>query len=173
MKLGNIQPFSTPMQILLNHTAIVLRPENQADFKNHPLFSHSCGKEATIGGQPFGGSVSLDRAPLGNLHYAPNFSGDAPNGLKDLTQVVRPSGMTDTQFINSLIKSAEAYQNNATYAPIPSVRGESYNSNSFVSGVIQNAGASSPSLPGIAPGYDKPLQSWHFSESNSPTMLNQ
>lgn len=140
-----------------NHTAIVLRPDNPADFKNHPLFKDSGGREATLVGQPsYGKDMSLSK-PFGNLEYRPNYSGDSPNKLHDLVDIAKPKGMTDTQFINSLIHAAESYKNDKPYVPMPGEHSNSYNSNSFVSGTIEKTGATAPTLPGVAPGYDKPI----------------
>lgn len=72
-----------------------------------------------------------------------------------------PKGMTDTQFINRLIKSANSYQNNLNYDLYPKAGTNGYNSNSYVSGVIKAAGDTPPALNANgefqAPGYEKPI----------------
>jgi RHS repeat-associated protein len=78
----------------LYHAAIVLRPNNPSDFAANPLFGSSSGGQATLGGQAFGGATLLH--PFGNLTSAPNYSGDSPANLQNLTQVPTPKGMTDT-----------------------------------------------------------------------------
>jgi RHS repeat-associated protein len=138
------------------HGVIVLRPDNPSDFADNPLFGVTQGREATLGAQAFGGSISLGR-PLGNLHSTPNYPSDAPANLPNLTRIEKPPGMTDTQFIQSLISAANSYQNNAPYNMFPSASGGDYNSNSFVAGVIGATGAIAPALSGAMPGYDKPL----------------
>jgi len=79
--------------------------------------------------------------------------------------------MTDCQFIKNIIAAANRYQNNLRYSspfisPIPgmgdgNMSAFSYNSNSFVSGVISGAGGTPPSLNSggnfQAPGYSNPL----------------
>ena len=138
----------------LQHTAIVLQPNNPADF-NFP------NNTSTLGGQPGGKSTS--GSMYGNLHSAPNYPGDSPGTechpgpLNNLTIVPTPQGMTDTQFINALINAANSYQNNLTYDPIPDPFGLYYNSNSYTSGVITNAGGTPPTLPGLQPGYGNPI----------------
>jgi uncharacterized protein RhaS with RHS repeats len=139
-----------------NHTAIVLQPDNPADFANNQTFNGA--SQATLGGQP-GAGVQNGNAP--NLISFPNYPGDNPGTdchpgrLKNLTLVPTPAGMTDTQFIQSLINAAGSYQNNQAYALFPV--GDAYNSNSYVSGVIIAAGGAPPVLPGWQPGYSHPL----------------
>lgn len=132
------------------HGAIVLRPDNPEDFKNHPYFKDTGGREATLGGQ-------YER---GKLVSAPNYSDDNPNNLNNLTKIPCPKGLTDTEFINKLINAADSYKNDKAYAAFP-VRGwlggEAYNSNSYVSGVLKAAGATPPIFGGYKPGYKKPL----------------
>jgi hypothetical protein len=81
--------------------------------------------------------------------------------------------MTDCEFINKLIDAARSYDNKTPYSYprlfwVPGVRdGQmrpgTYNSNSYVSGVLAAAGATLPALrlpmrPWTqAPGYENPL----------------
>jgi hypothetical protein len=116
------------------------------------LFKHSNGKEATLGGQAFGDGWGI----FGKLESAFNYPGDKPDNLNDLTTVCRPEGMTDTQFINKLIDIAQSYKDNALYDPFPDFWGLTYNSNSYVSGLLEAAGATPPDLSGIRPGYNQP-----------------
>jgi RHS repeat-associated protein len=140
----------------LQHTAIVLRPDNPADFSGNQLFTDP--NQATLGGQP-GAGVQNGNAP--NLISFPNYPRDNPGSdchpgrLKNLTLVPTPAGMTDTQFIQALISAAGSYQNNLPYALFPV--GAAYNSNSYVSGVILAAGGTPPTLPGVQPGYGHPI----------------
>ncbi len=136
-----------------NHAAIVLRPDNPQDFINHPLFSSTNGREATLGGQAFGEGFGL----FGRLTSALNYQGDAASNLNDLTQVCRPEGISDTEFINNLINAASSYNNRALYDPFPDPFGLTFNSNSYVSGVLRATGAVPPFLPGYRPGYNRPL----------------
>jgi len=82
-----------------NHVAIILRPDNPNDFINHPFFSHSCGKEATLGGQAFGSGLGL----FGKLKKVANYSGDLPSKLNNLTIVAGSSGQGDTMFIKRIL----------------------------------------------------------------------
>ncbi len=140
----------------LNHAAIVLRPNNPADFANNPLFAATGGREATLGGQAFGGPWSAFIGNLyGNLRSAPNYSSDDPANLKNITPVSCPSGKSDSQFINDLIRAAGSYGNDQPYNPF-GLNG-AYNSNSYVSGVITAAGAVPPAFGGTKPAYNTPL----------------
>jgi RHS repeat-associated protein len=137
-----------------SHNAIVLEPDNPEDFANNPLFRSTCGKLATLGAQPFGsGVIGL----FGGLVFEPNWPTDTLSGLQYLTPVAAPVGESDTEFIRALISAAYRYQNNAMYDPFPAAHGFTYNSNSFVSGVIRAAGGTPPPRPGYDPGYERPL----------------
>jgi RHS repeat-associated protein len=142
------------------HTAIVLRPDNPSDFADNPLFADTGGQQATLGAQPGGFGTSLI-SPFGSLSGQNNFPGDNPsvgscNSNNKLIPVQTPTGMTDAQFINALINSAGTYGDYEPYNPTPMV-GPGYNSNSYVSGVIDSTGAIAPNLPVWAPGYSEPL----------------
>jgi RHS repeat-associated protein len=141
-----------------NHSAIVLQPDNPSQFANNPLFSATDGQQATLGGQPGGpGGQFLD--PFGNLQSKPNYPGDNPANGKcpnNLVPVQPPPGMSDSQFINSLINAADSYGNDEPYDLTPA-DGGGYNSNGYVSGVIDATGATAPNLPVWVPGYSQPL----------------
>jgi hypothetical protein len=111
---------------------------------------------ATLGAQPSG--YNGDGIDLfGTLVGVANNPGDSPCKLHDLTRVRRPHGMTDTQFIQRLLSEFAAYENNLAYDPFPVSWNQTYNSNSFVSGLIIGAGRSPPNLPGVRPGYGNPI----------------
>lgn len=136
----------------------MLLPDNPAEFANYDLFQATNGAEATLGAQAFGsGVIGL----FGALVSSPNNPADAPSNLNNLTVVPTPAGMTDTQFIEQLLGEAGDYANNLRYDPFPTTTnpwlGPTYNSNSFVSGLLKGAGAVPPTLPGIQPGYGQPI----------------
>jgi len=138
-----------------NHAAIVLAPDNPADFANNPIFNKT--NTATLGAQGFGPGFNSFFAWFGGLKGEINYQDDCPSKLNDLTEVSTPKGMSDTEFIKALLKAAALYKNNAIYDPIPTsgpygVLG--YNSNSYVSGLIRAAGGVPPDLPGRRPGYN-------------------
>lgn len=149
-----------------NHTAIVLRPDNPSQFANNPLFSATGGQQGTLGGQPdYGSSPFWD--PFGDLVGKKNYPGDSPGtgpcaSNNHLVPVQPPPGMTDSQFINSLINAANSYGNDQPYWVVPEMDSAPwiqpvYNSNGYTSGVIGATGATPPNLPVRAPGYGVPL----------------
>ncbi|MBI3985697.1 MAG: hypothetical protein HY343_02160, partial [Lentisphaerae bacterium] len=141
------------------HRSILLVPDNPNDFGNSPLFQGRRG--ATLGGQPGGPSIQREtrsgspQLNLLTLRSAPNFAGDALSG--DYVLVETPPGQTDTDFILNLIGASEAYTDRVEYSQFPCPSLGTYNSNSYVAGVIRAAGGTPPTVSGIAPGYDKPL----------------
>jgi len=143
------------------HLNIVMIPNNPGAFTNPQGWSNLGNgyKIATLGGQPGGQASWTD--PLGNLKSSPNNSGDSIFNATFLQRVDTPKGMTDTQFINRLIKSANSYQNKLNYDLKPQAGTDGYNSNSYVAGVIKAAGGVPPTLNTNgefqAPGYDKPI----------------
>lgn len=139
------------------HLNIVMIPNNPQAFTNPQGWSNLGNgyKIATLGGQP-GGSTSL-----GNLVSSPNDPGDSIFNATFLQRVETPKGMTDTQFINRLIRAANSYTGNLNYDLIPQAGTNGYNSNSYVSGVIKAAGGIPPILDTKGkfqtPGYDKEI----------------
>jgi RHS repeat-associated protein len=181
-----------------NHAAIVLRPDNPSDFLGNGVLANSGGYEGTLGGQPYGPGVD---SPFGALQYSypPPAAGlgDLPEHMDTnplggnggepgggFQMVPTPAGMTDSEFINSLINACNRFAaaQPLPYSPFPNapisdphVGGDpqgpffpqdpaqnygyptqTYNSNSFTSGVITAAGATPPPVPN-APGYSKPV----------------
>jgi len=115
----------------------------------------------TIGSQSIGGVL------VGTFNYP----GDALRNATFIQTVPTPAGMTDCEFIRSLISTAASYPSNLPYS-VPNISlspGKTdgvmgpgqYNSNSFASGVLQGAGAVPPSLNSggrfQAPGYNNPV----------------
>ena len=135
------------------HTAIVLMPNDSSKFTNHHLFSASQGKVATLGGQAFGEGFGL----FGRLTSEFNYSGDNYEKLSDLQEICPPDGQSDTEFIMTLISKAESYDNTRLYDPFPDPFGFTFNSNSYVSGILKASGVKPPNLKGIQPGYNQPL----------------
>jgi len=73
--------------------------------------------------------------------------------------------MSDCDFIRALISAAASYQSNLPYSfpsiPSGAMSSGQYNSNSFVSGVLQAVGATPPSINAGGqfqlPGYQNPI----------------
>jgi hypothetical protein len=92
--------------------------------------------------------------------------------IKSKQLVSRPSGMTDTQFINSIQSGYNAYANDAQYDPFSL---DGYNSNNLASGWITGAGGKLPfngNAPGIDPGYGQPLPANYIKSSGASVIPN-
>ncbi len=130
-----------------DHSALYLKPDDPC---------HCSGTwPVTLGAQKIGG----------DLVGAPNYPGDALSNAQ-FRQVVRPpAGMSDCDFIRALISAAASYQSNLPYSfpsiPSGAMSSGQYNSNSFVSGVLQAVGATPPSINAGGqfqlPGYQNPI----------------
>jgi RHS repeat-associated protein len=129
------------------HSALFLKPDDPC---------HCSGTwPVTLGAQDIGGT----------LVGSPNYPGDASSNAQ-FRQVVRPpAGMSDCDFIRSLISAAASYGSNIPYSfpsiPSGAMAPGQYNSNSFVSGVLQAVGATPPSINTGGqfqlPGYQNPI----------------
>ncbi|MCG8430842.1 MAG: RHS repeat-associated core domain-containing protein, partial [Candidatus Omnitrophica bacterium] len=140
------------------HTVIIIRPDDQSFFENHPelinrFYINSDGDlEATLSAERQGDY----------LVATPNHSDDRPERLENW-QVVDgkkdSSGKAaDTEFILSLFAAADQYQNNLPYDPTPIGGWGYYNSNSYVYGILSAAGVDYiPNLPGVEFGADVPI----------------
>jgi RHS repeat-associated protein len=105
------------------------------------------------------------------LVSAPNYPGDAIANATHTQLVPTPSGMSDCDFIRSLIDAAASYDNKLPYSVpelglIPFRRDghmpyTEYNSNSYASGVLRAAGSRPALQTGFgrfqAPGYNNPI----------------
>ncbi|MFA4842824.1 MAG: RHS repeat-associated core domain-containing protein [Candidatus Omnitrophota bacterium] len=147
-----------------SHTVIILHPDNESDFKNNksiPWYKNSKGeREATLSANP-NWRPNLDSL-YGNLTAYPSNKSDRPSKLKNIQRIQDPLGRSDTQLIKAIINSANKYQNNLPYDPVPAVEDPSvpqpYNSNSYTRGILKDAGIPNPpNLPGGQPGWDMPI----------------
>ena len=108
---------------------------------------------------------------FGSLTAAFNYPGDALSKAEFSQVVPTPVGMTDAQFIDNIVKAARRHDDTTQYT-LPDVipmlgvvdakmSPGTYNSNSFVSGVLEAAGATPPFInfptQGQVPGYDNPV----------------
>jgi uncharacterized protein RhaS with RHS repeats len=135
------------------HLSLHLDPDDKCKCKgNWPI---------TVGGQKSGDK----------LVSAYNYPGDAISNATFTQIVPTPPGMTDCDFIKSILKTSFRYTSNLDYSfpnisPAPFIRdgamsAGSYNSNSYASGVLSGAGATPPTLNTggqfQAPGYANPI----------------
>jgi len=151
------------------HTVIILHPDNPANFENDPNFRgrfyrNANGElEAILSAGPnrrpnlrsllFGNLVSNRNNPLR----------DRPENLYRIQRVLDPrvigsNKRCDTQLIKDIFYSADRYRDNLPYYPLPVSGAGTYNSNSYVYGILQNAGiTNTPNLPKWEPGADVPI----------------
>ena len=142
------------------HLAIGMVPDRPGDFNtmlgafNGWNGTKTGGIYGTVGGQPSGGK----------LVTAFNFPGDNKSHSDFFQIVLPPNGVSDTDFIKSIISAAKCYDNQTDYTipSLPSGRmaANEYNSNSYVAGVLRLAGVTVPLQSGgkfLTPGYLNPL----------------
>jgi RHS repeat-associated protein len=137
------------------HLALYLDPDDKCACQGQwPL---------TVGGQREDGFLVSKR----------NYPGDAIANTTFKQIIATPEGMTDCEFIKKILAAAASHNNKTPYSlpglfALPGVKdGQmapgTYNSNSYVSGVLQAAGATPPALnlpsrPWTqAPGYQNPV----------------
>jgi hypothetical protein len=129
------------------HSALYLKPDDPC---------HCSGSwPVTLGAQDIGGM----------LVGTPNNPGDALSNAQFRKVVPAPAGMSDCEFIRALISAAAGYNNSLPYSfpsiPSGAMNPGQFNSNSFVSGVLQAVGAAVPSINAGGqfqmPGYLNPI----------------
>ena len=147
--------------VTFNHTFIRLLPDNRNDFTNNGLFVDN-GLHSTVSGMPedgsSGGSGSggsgdgsfLNSVPNADIGYIPTDSAVIPT----------PAGMTDTQFIQTILNAQSNFTNGVIpYSPLPS--GDHYNSNSFIAGLLNSINLDGTGivsgLSGVQPGSGHPV----------------
>jgi len=117
---GKIQPnIFGPVYTTEYHTVIVLVPNSPQDFTNRTGWTDISDGHivATLSGQP-----SEGQSPA-HLLWESTLSirqiGKATKSEFNPQRISTPDGMTDTQFISSLINAAAAYHNDAQYNLLP------------------------------------------------------
>jgi len=150
-----------------DHAKITIIPKNQLKWSKHSEFYNKTkdGKAyATIGAGPEDG---------GKLVSHLNRKTDLKRDKNTYSETIEcPKNMTEDQFISSLLKSDRNYSDNLDYDLLPAESGgdqswylpdDSYNSNSYVSGLLNATGAKRPSAqPSKNPGWYKPVPSSNF-----------
>ncbi len=125
-----------------NHLVIILQQSND--------------KVITIAGDR-SGRPNLDSL-YGNLISSRDNSADNPKNLRDIVQIKDPLGRSGKNLIRDILNSVSKYKNNLPYDPLVDAAEGYYNSNSYVAGILLDAGITSiPSLPGWRPGEDEPI----------------
>ena len=159
-----------------HHFSWLIIPDDQETWKNHPDFKDNKtidGKVyATIGGGP---DKPIDDFAkdfgLPNLHGGLNREPfDTNLSIKNFTTQINPSLVGNEnikiQQILNLNQSFESNPNKPNYWFYPEQFKNSYNSNSYFTGIGRAAGLPIPQINIKAPGYNKPLPMNYFINSN-------
>jgi len=146
-----------PVAAGFNHSKIVIIPDDQAAWSDHPDARTFLNGEVymTIGAGWDKGKLAADLNRKRDVIRTHNvFS----------TPVNLPAGISENQYIENLLSAHNNYKNNdnVNYSPIPVKSSSSYNSNSYVSGLLNATGGTISTTPPSAPGYTKPLSSSYF-----------
>jgi len=150
------------------HLSLVLIPDDPIPFQGQLGWEPKPGTgvgpypSQTLGAQP---DVFL------MLRSMPNYSSDNLQSGQYSQIIPTPPGLTDTQFINNLVKASSCFLG-VPYS-FPDQNGYmgagKYNSNSYVAGLIIAAGGTPPSLDmngqWQAPGYSNPVPLSSFKKS--------
>lgn len=152
------------------HTLLRITPTNQEAYAQDPRFRNvdEQGRHyATIGAGPVLSLNTSDGLALGSLVSDTNRENDVQPHEPGIP--IRPSGgMSEDAFINLMLKTDREYTDDLNYdwLPHPAVpyRGirPSYNSNSYIAGLLRAIGVGIPELPVNTPGYNLPLPPHHF-----------
>ncbi len=138
-----------------NHSKITVIPVNQSHWINDPRLTNKTkdGRVyATIGAGPEGGLV-------GNINRARDVDRSHNNYS---ASICSPEGMAEDDLINLLFNTDAKYKDSLVYDMFPSSWQEGYNSNSYVSGLIQATTGTLPSQPPSTPGFKKPVPESSF-----------
>lgn len=154
------------------HASWLIVPDNQELWKNNDNFKSNVLPDgrvyATLGGGP---DNALSDLVMG--YELPNLQGGvnrAPYDIdlsnKVLTIQIPPASIpNEDQTIQAMLNLNHNYQNNLdkpNYWLFPSDKNNSYNSNSYFTGIGQAAGLPIPQVDINVPGYNKPVPSSYF-----------
>ncbi len=156
------------------HALLRLTPENQEAYRHDPRFQNfdEFGRRyATLGAGPdslwalAAGDAKLASFPNQERDVAPHAQGIA---------IEPPEGMPPDDYINMLLKLDRAYNDDLHYEIYPDEdlvslgrlgppsRRWTYNSNSYIAGLLRASGIPAPLLPVNAPGYNQRVPPRHF-----------
>lgn len=153
------------------HTLLRITPTDQEAYAQDPRFRNvdEHGRRyATIGAGPDWGINASDAGlAWGSLIGDTNRENDVQPHEPGIP-IRPPGGMSEDAFINLMLKTDRDYTDDLNYdlLPHPAVpyRGisPSYNSNSYIAGLLRAVGLGLPELPVNTPGYNLPLPPRHF-----------
>ncbi|MGH6890983.1 MAG: hypothetical protein ACREEP_01875 [Dongiaceae bacterium] len=167
-----------PIKVLpaaARHTLLRLTPENQEAYEHDPRFQNfdEFGRRyATLGAGP----DSLSGLAAGEAMPAsfPDQERDVAPHAQGIA-IDPPAGMSADDYINLLLKLDRAYNDDLSYEIHPGEvvlsqgrlgppvhRGWTYNSNSYIAGLLAASGVVAPDPPVSAPGYNQRVPLRYF-----------
>jgi len=146
------------------HTSIKITPDNQekyADDKQFQNFDNDGKRYATIGAGPQNFLASLLTGPL-NIEITPLFSKvNRDTDIMLSNKVYESSSLVslkdEDKYISRLFTLDQNYKDNLQYDLFPTTNHNGYNSNSYISGILNAAEITPPSIKLNTPGFDKPV----------------
>jgi len=148
------------------HVSIRIEPENQARYANDERFENADpatgARFATIGAGPDEGDGVL-RVLRAESRLVGALNRDRDVHKRKNEQITLDlQGRDEDDVIAALFEAEANYQDNLRYEPWPEKLPNAYNSNSFVSGILQAVGLQAPSVKSNVPGYDRPVPAESF-----------
>ena len=151
-----------------HHSKIVITPTDQAKYANDPRFQNidkNGNRYATVGGGPDKG---LSKGLWGGVNRERDVS-FPNNNLQGLA--IPGTYKNEDAAIAALFTLVDNYKMHpvSDYDFFPGKNSDAYNSNSFVSGILNAGGFTPPSDPGASvPGYSKPVPWTYFRPRRRP-----
>lgn len=151
-----------------DHTLLTITPDNQGPYEGLAAFDN-----VNSSGQVYS---ALGAGPVsGNLVAEVNRSTDRAPHEGGVVIPVPGQYKSEDQFIGALFTAMSAFIENAgatggeiNYDFMPRPGTDGYNSNSFISGLLQSVGAEVPELNNRVPGFEKPVPPEHFQKREVP-----
>jgi hypothetical protein len=150
-----------PVKLGHNHSYIVMMVNNGSRFFADSRFGNTAGAGglhyATLGAGPKGVWLTL-------LVSDVNRPTDVAREARNYSATIRPPiGKTGDDFIQTLFDADAKYPDNLEYDIIPGAMGaNTYNSNSYVSGLLRATLGAAPTQPPVATGWNRPVPSYLF-----------
>jgi hypothetical protein len=150
-----------------SHASIRIEPKDQSRAQGRPFLGRNfkTGKRfATLGAGPSSNnpvSVVAERTELmSDVNRDRDF--DLQSFPKTEEVIIDLGGRDEAEVIDALFAADANYDDNLAYELSPDGDGKSFNSNSYVSGLLTAVGLNPPQLTSDVPGYDQPVPSSEF-----------
>ncbi len=158
------------------HASVRIEPKDQASYAADPRFSQvnpSTGRRfATLGAGPDLGGSLYNSGPPSWLKSDVNRERDADMNIKVEQRSLDLGGRDENSVIGDLFSADRNYSDNAKYSLFPAGFSDSYNSNSYASGLLLAVELALPEMQSNLPGFDKPLPEQEFDATNGAATPN-